>query len=242
MLSVLVKVARPIVIIIAAMKPRKPKAETPTVPVKPADRWRPALLQLRRVDPHLKQIIERVGPCGLEPGADRFGTLVRAIIGQQISTKAAASIHTKLLLLSDNQHHPARLLELGEPALRGVGLSGVKARYVLNLSEAVHSGAIPLDAMDETWDDATITTALTSVKGIGVWTAEMFLIFSLNRPDVLPASDLGVRVGIRDRFGLDHLPTVSECITLTNHWRPYRSVASWYLWRSLDSAKPKPAE
>jgi DNA-3-methyladenine glycosylase II len=211
------------------------QGQTAEAPSPPRDRWAKAVRHLRRVDPHLKAIIDRVGPCLLEPKTDRFGTLVRAIIGQQISSKAAASIHNRLVAIGGEPHLPARLIELGEPALRGVGLSGVKARYVLNLAEAVGSGAVPLDAIDESWDDARITQALTTIKGIGVWTAEMFLIFSLNRPDVFPAGDLGVRVALRDRHGLAELPKPSECHALAEPWRPYRSIASWYLWRGLDT-------
>jgi DNA-3-methyladenine glycosylase II len=220
-----------------ANRRRSTRSQVPTAeaPASPRDRWAKAVRHLRRVDPHLKAIIDRVGPCLLEPKTDRFGTLVRAIIGQQISSKAAASIHNRLVAIGGEPHHPARLIELGEPALRGVGLSGVKARYVLNLAEAVGSGAVPLDAIDESWDDARITQALTTIKGIGVWTAEMFLIFSLNRPDVLPAGDLGVRVALRDRHGLVELPKPSECHALAEPWRPYRSIASWYLWRGLDT-------
>ena len=129
---------------------------------------------------------------------------------------------------------PAALLELGEPGLRGVGLSGVKARYVLNLSQAVHDGTVPLDEMD-TWDDDAIVARLTSVKGVGVWTAEMFLIFALNRPDVLPVGDLGVRVALRNQYGLADLPKPHECRALAEPWRPYRSVAIWYLWREFDT-------
>ncbi len=180
-------------------------------------------------------IIDRVGPCRLEPKLDRFGTLVRAIIGQQISSKAAASIHNRLVEIGGEPHRPERLIELGEDALRGVGLSGVKARYVLNLAQAVASGAVPLDAIDESWDDARITEALVSIKGVGVWTAEMFLIFALNRPDVLPTGDLGVRAGLRDRHGLAELPRPSECHALAEHWRPYRSIAIWYLWKGTDT-------
>ena len=117
-----------------------------SAPSDPADRWARAVRHLRRVDPHLKAIIDRIGPCRLEPKPDRFGTLVRAIIGQQISSKAAASIHDRLVEIGGEPHHPERLIELGEATLRGVGLSGVKARYVLNLAEAVASGAVPLDA------------------------------------------------------------------------------------------------
>ncbi len=198
-------------------------------------RWAAAERHLRRVDPHLKTIIDRVGPCLLEPRPDRFGTLVRAIIGQQISSKAAASIHRRLVEVGGEPHHPARLIELGEPVLRGVGLSGVKARYVLNLSEAVASGNVPLDAIDDSWTDEAIIKSLVSIKGVGVWTAEMFLIFALNRPDVLPSGDLGVRAGLRDRYALAELPRPGECPPLAEIWRPFRSIASWYLWRGADT-------
>jgi DNA-3-methyladenine glycosylase II len=201
---------------------------------KPKDPWAEATEHLRRVDPgHFGPLIERVGPCLLRPRPDRFGTLVRAIIGQQISSRAAASIAGRLQSIAGETHEPAALIKLGEDTLRSVGLSGVKARYILNLSEAVASGAVPLDQLDG-WEDETIIASLTAVKGIGVWTAEMFLIFALNRPDVLPVGDLGVRVGIRDRHGLAELPKPQHCRELAEPWRPFRSVASWYLWRSAD--------
>ena len=157
------------------------------------DLWADAVKHLSRVDPHLRTLIKRLGPCRLVPRRDRFGTLVRSIVAQQISSKAAASINLRLHELGGDPHQPVRLLELGEQELRRVGLSASKARYVLNLAEAVASGAVPLDAFDDSWEDAAIVASLTSIKGIGVWTAEMFLIFSLNRPDVLPAHDLGLR-------------------------------------------------
>ncbi len=106
---------------------------------------------------------------------------------------------------------------------------------MLNLSEAVDSGSVPLDAIDDSWDDARIIQTLTTIKGIGVWTAEMFLIFALNRPDVLPVGDMGVRVGIKNRHGLAELPKPKECHALAEHWRPYRSIASWYLWKGADT-------
>jgi DNA-3-methyladenine glycosylase II len=205
------------------------------MPARRAYRWAAAIRHLRRADPHLRAIIDRIGPCRLEPRLDRFGTLVRSIIGQQISSKAAASIHRRLVEIVGEPHLPERLIELGQPALRGVGLSGVKARYVLNLAEAVGSGAVPLDAIDDSWSDEMVIEALVSIKGIGVWTAEMFLIFALNRPDILPTSDLGVRAGLRNRHGLAELPRPSECHALAEHWRPYRSIASWYLWRGADT-------
>jgi DNA-3-methyladenine glycosylase II len=219
------------------------RARTPRIvsPVLARNRWAAAIKHLRRVDPHLKAIIDRIGPCLLEPYADRFAALVRSIVSQQISTKAARSIHLKLIELGGDPPRPARLIELGEARLRTAGLSGAKARYVLNLAEAVVSGNVPLDQFDDTWDDQTIILSLTSVKGIGVWTAEMFLIFVMNRPDVLPAGDLGVRAALRKHHGLAELPAPRDCPGLTEPWRPYRTVASWYLWRGIDVPKPASA-
>ncbi|MFI5455194.1 MAG: DNA-3-methyladenine glycosylase family protein [Isosphaerales bacterium] len=206
----------------------------------PSGRWAAAVRHLRRVDPQLRAIIDRVGPCRLEPHPDRFGALVRSIISQQISSKAAASINRRLVALGGEPHQPARLIELGEASLRTVGLSSAKARYVLNLAEAVASGQVPLDDFDDSWDDQAITQALTAVKGIGVWTAEMFLIFALNRRDILPASDLGVRVALRDRHGLDELPRPRDCHALAESWRPYRTIASWYIWKGTDTPIASP--
>jgi DNA-3-methyladenine glycosylase II len=207
---------------------------TRTRKAKPREPWAEAIAHLKRVDPYCAAVIDRVGPCRLEPVADRFETLVRAIISQQISSKAAAAIEGRLSALGGAPHRPAVLMALGEEALRGVGLSAVKARYVLNLSEAVASGQAPLDAFDD-WDDDAIIASLTAIKGIGRWTADMFLIFALNRPDVLPVGDLGVRAALRDRHGLAELPKPSECPPLAEAWRPYRSIAIWYLWRRNSS-------
>ena len=190
----------------------------------------------------MKAIIDRIGPCRLEPHPDRFAALVRAIVGQQISTKAARSINLKLIALGGDPPRPERLIELGEARLRTVGLSSAKARYVLNLAEAVVSGELPLDQFDDTWDDESITRSLIAVKGIGVWTAEMFLIFVMNRPDVLPAGDLGVRVALKGRHGLAELPAPRDCHALAEPWRPYRTVASWYIWRGVDTPRPASAE
>ncbi len=197
------------------------------------DPWGSAVAHLIAADPRWTPVIERVGPCRLRPRRDRFGTLVRAIIGQQISTKAAASIDARLRALTGDPHRPEALLSAGETVLRSAGLSGVKARYVLNLSEHVASGRLPLARIGR-WDDETIIARMTEVKGIGRWTAEMFLIFALNRPDILPVADLGVRVGLRDHHDLPDLPGPKDCVTLAEPWRPYRTVAMWYLWRKLD--------
>ncbi|HEX8201555.1 MAG TPA: DNA-3-methyladenine glycosylase [Isosphaeraceae bacterium] len=204
-----------------------------------SDPWAAAIAHLRESDPRWGPRIDRVGPCGLRPRRDRFGTLVRAIIGQQISSKAAASIDARLRARAGTPHDPRALLDLGESGLRGVGLSGVKARYVLNLSEAVHSGRVPLRRIG-TLSDAEIIARLTAVKGIGSWTAEMFLIFALNRPDVLPVGDLGVRAGLRGYYGLTSLPAPRECVALAEPWRPFRTVAMWYLWRAIDTPAPRP--
>jgi DNA-3-methyladenine glycosylase II len=202
------------------------------------DRWDAAVKHLRAVDPHLKAIIDRIGPCRLEAHPDRFAALVRSIIGQQISTKAARSINMKLTALGGDPPCPLRLIELGETELRTAGLSSAKARYILNLAEAVLSGELPIEEFDDTWDDEMITRALTAVKGIGIWTAEMFLIFVMNRPDVFPAGDLGVRVALRDRHGLPELPAPRDCHALVEAWRPYRTIASWYIWRGIDDPNP----
>lgn len=205
------------------------------MPKKPRDPWADAVAHLRGLDDDWKSLIDRVGPCQMRPRPERFGTLVRAIIGQQISSKAAASIDARLKAVTGDPHSPKPLLELGEEGLRGVGLSGVKARYVLNLAGAVDSGDVPIDKAHQ-WTDEEVVAKLTSIKGVGVWTAEMFLMFSLARPDVFPVGDLGIRAAIRDRLGLPEMPKPEFCRPLGEPWRPFRSVASWYLWRSIDPA------
>ncbi|MEW4570179.1 DNA-3-methyladenine glycosylase [Tautonia sp. JC769] len=199
------------------------------------DPWADAVAHLREIDPRWCPLIDRAGPCLLRPKPDRFGILVRAIVGQQISSKAAASINLRLLHGQGAKRHRAEsLLALGAEGIRAAGLSGVKASYVLHLSEAVASGQLKLARLGRL-DDAEIKAQLTAIRGIGPWTAEMFLIFALNRPDVLSVGDLGVRVGIRDYYGLETLPDPRSCVELAEPWRPYRSVAMWYLWRTIDT-------
>ena len=202
------------------------------------DPWAEGVDHLRQLDPKWEAIIEQVGPCRLQPRPDRFGTLVRAIIGQQISSKAASSIDKRVRDLAGELHAPEPLLLAGEVGLRGAGLSGVKARYVLNLAQAVRDGSVPLDEI-HSWEDEAIVAALTTVKGIGPWTAEMFLIFALGRPDVLSVGDLGIRVGLKNFHGLDELPGPRECRELAEPWRPHRTVAMWYLWQKIDNPQGK---
>jgi DNA-3-methyladenine glycosylase II len=202
----------------------------------PVDPWADGANHLRQLDPRWAAIIDEVGPCKIPLRPDRFGTLVRAIIGQQISTKAAASIDVRVRELAGEPHTPGALLLAGEAGLRSCGLSGVKARYVLNLAQAVHDGSVPLDEV-HSWEDEAIVAALTSVKGIGPWTAEMFLIFALGRPDVLSPGDLGIRAGLKSFHELEELPNPKVCRELTESCRPYRTVAMWYLWRQFDAPR-----
>jgi DNA-3-methyladenine glycosylase II len=158
---------------------------------------------------------------------------VRAIIGQQLSVKGAAAIDARLRALTGDSHDPDGLRRIGEAGLRSVGLSRAKAEYVLNLCDAIHTERLPLTRIG-TWGDDTIIERLTEIRGIGRWTADMFLIFALNRPDVLPVGDLGLRVALQRHYALDSVPAPKECIALAESWRPHRTVASWYLWRSLE--------
>ena len=202
------------------------------------DPWAEAVAHLRSLDERWAARIDRIGPCLLTTRPDRFGTLVRAIVGQQISSKAAASIDKRLRDLAGDPHTPEALIALGVDGVRSAGLSGVKANYVLNLAEAVQSGKVPIHEFHD-WEDDAIIASLTSIKGIGPWTAEMFLIFSLNRPDILSVGDLGIRQSLKNHHGLEEMPSPKLCRELTEGLRPYRSVAMWYLWAEVDGPKPK---
>jgi DNA-3-methyladenine glycosylase II len=205
------------------------------------EKWAPAVAHLRSVDPRWHPILDRVGPCLLRPRRDHFGTLVRAIVGQQISAKAATSIDRRLRAVAGDRHTPEGLLAAGVDRIRTAGLSGVKASYVINLATAVEAGEVVLTHMNR-FDDESVIEMLTRVKGIGRWTAEMFLIFALGRPDVLPLGDLGIRVGLSRFHGLDSPPPPSRLTELAEPWRPYRSIAMWYLWREGDAGTAKAAK
>jgi DNA-3-methyladenine glycosylase II len=187
---------------------------------------------LARRDPVLKRLTAQVGRCTLRHEPDGFVSLVRSIISQQISTKAAQSIRARLEeALHPTPLGPAALLALDEDRLRSAGLSTAKRRYLRDLAEKVHAGEVPLDRLGELPDEEVIARLLP-IKGIGRWTAEMFLIFSLGRPDVLPVDDLGLRMGVKDQYGLGEPPSKAQLIELAEPWRPYRSIATWYFWRS----------
>ena len=197
---------------------------------------RKAVLHLRKSDPVMARLIAEIGQCRYE--VKNFGThfdaLCRSIIYQQLSTKAAGTIHGRFLaLFPDERPSPDALLALPEETLRGVGLSRQKLNYLRDLAARVHRGELPLDHLDEL-PDAEIIEYLVQVKGIGVWTAQMFLMFRLGRLDVLPDLDLGIRNAIKRAYRVRGVPNAKRIAKIGAPWRPYASVACWYLWRSLD--------
>src|SRR5688572_25404962 len=177
------------------------------------------------------------GPCGLAEAqhTEPFRALVSAIISQQLSTKAAATIKARLDALVDSRLTPSRVAAVSDDALRSVGLSRQKIAYLRDLCRRVDSGELALGHLDA-MSDEDVVAALTSVKGIGRWTAEMFLMFRLHRPDVLPVGDLGIVKAVQRAYKLRLAPTPVRLSRLGENWRPYRSVACWYLWASLDNA------
>ncbi len=197
---------------------------------------RKALAHLRRVDPKFGAVIDAVGACryGAREEGTHFGALVRSIVYQQLSGKAAGTIHARLrALYGDRDPTPAEILGTPEPVLRGVGLSRQKLSYLMDLAARVERGDLPLENVHEL-EDEPLTNALVSVKGIGRWTAQMFLMFRLGRTDVLPDLDLGIQKGLQRAYGLRKKPTPKDVLRHGEKWAPYRTIASWYLWRLLD--------
>jgi DNA-3-methyladenine glycosylase II len=194
---------------------------------------RKAIRHLSKKDPTLKKMIAAVGPCKLEPVADHFRILARSIISQQISTKAALSIANRLLeTLGKNKLTPKGILALSDEQMRAAGLSAAKVRYLRDLAERVETRTLRLQALRR-MEDEEVIAQLIQVKGIGRWTAEMFLMFSLGRPDVLPVDDLGFRMAIKRHYNFEEIPKRDALLEIGECWRPYRSIATWYLWRSL---------
>ena len=190
---------------------------------------------LMRRDPKLGAVIKRVGRCKLADGRthDPFASLVRVIMGQQLSGKAADTIHRRLVALAEpaGGMTPSTIRALEAAALRGVGVSSQKIRYLYDLSDHVMEGRLDLHALDGHPDEEVIAR-ITAVKGLGRWSAEMFLMFRLNRPDILPVGDLGIVKGMQRLFGMKRRPSERTMMRLAEPWRPYRSVASWYIWRA----------
>jgi DNA-3-methyladenine glycosylase II len=189
-----------------------------------------ATAYLSDIDPVMRAAIELVGPCTLKPDPNIFEALIDAIISQQISVKAADAIVARLrAAIPDGQITPEALQPFEHDELRAPGLSTPKARYVRNLLEHISSGQLDLERLPEL-DDETVISQLVAVKGIGRWTAEMILIFSLGRADVLPIDDLGFVEGVRRAYDLPTRPTRKEMLERGEIWRPYRTFATWYMW------------
>jgi DNA-3-methyladenine glycosylase II len=188
----------------------------------------------RRRDPVLHAVAKRVGPYALKPARDRFGMLVRSILSQQISTSAARSIRAKLEnLVGKRGIKPATIRSLSLEELRSVGLSRQKASYLHDLAAKADDGTIRLARIARLGDEEVITE-LTQVNGIGRWTAQMFLIFSLGREDVFPAGDFGVKAAIQKLYGYNDLPDRDQLAEIQQRWTPYATIGSWYCWRYLD--------
>jgi DNA-3-methyladenine glycosylase II len=200
---------------------------------------------LAAADPRMAALIERIGEIDIairlrrrseERPADAYGALLRAIVGQQLSTKAARTIYGRVLdLFEGSTPPPERLLEVSEAELRGAGLSGRKVEYVRDLAAHVIAGELELDRLGEL-TDAEVIEEIVAVRGLGRWTAEMFLIFHLERPDVLSGGDLGIRRAVQIEYELPEMPTPQGVLEIGEPWRPHRSLASLYLWESLANA------
>jgi DNA-3-methyladenine glycosylase II len=194
---------------------------------------RKAVNHLKRSDPILRAIIERVGPCRMEFSPAEFSSLAEAIVYQQLNGKAAVTIFNRFVALAGDPLTPKGVLKLSDAELRSVGLSKQKSAYLKDLSAKTAEGLLDFARLPELPDEEVIRH-LTQVKGIGEWTAHMFLMFSLRRPNVLPTGDYGVQVAIKRYYKKRKLPKPKDMEKIARAWEPYRSVACWYLWRSLD--------
>jgi DNA-3-methyladenine glycosylase II len=215
---------------------------------------RKAVIHLKKFDPVLRAIIERIGPCRMQFGAPEFHSLAEAIVYQQLNGKAAATIFKRFASLAGEPLTPEGILKLSEEQMRGAGLSKQKSAYLKDLAAKTSGGLLDLARLPEL-PDAEVVQHLTQVKGIGVWTAQMFLMFTLKRQNVLPTGDFGVRMAMYKHY-LDRqraraakksaaakkgrklkikLPSPEQMEKIAKRWEPYRSVACWYLWQSLDT-------
>ena len=194
---------------------------------------RKAVTHLKKSDPVLRAIIERVGPCRMEFGPPEFSSLAEAVVYQQLNGKAAVTIFNRFAALAGEPLTPEGILKLSDEQLRSAGLSKQKSAYLKDLAAKTAAGVLDFSRLHQLPDDEVIEH-LTQVKGIGVWTAHMFLMFSLRRPNVLPTGDYGVQVAIRKHYKKRKLPKPKDMEKIARAWEPYRSVACWYMWRSLD--------
>ena len=195
---------------------------------------RKAINHLKKSDPVMRAIIEQVGPCRMEFGEPTFHSLAEAIVYQQLNGKAAVTIFKRVAdAAGGNPVTPEGVLRMTEQQLRAVGLSKQKSSYLRDLAEKTKAGLLEFERLPDLPEDEVIGH-LTQVKGIGVWTAHMFLMFTLRRPDVLPTGDYGIQVAIKKHYRKRKLPKPKDMEKIAKPWSPYRSIACWYLWRSLD--------
>jgi DNA-3-methyladenine glycosylase II len=205
----------------------------------------PGVAHLRAADPVIAKLVDQFGEVDMVPehrrGREHYTALVRSIVGQQLSVKAASTIYGRLLDMFDGRPPtPQQILETDVEALRGVGLSRPKAGYLRSLAEHVLDGSLELDRFTD-MDEDEVVAELTAVKGLGDWTAHMFLMFQLGRPDVLPVGDQGIRNAVRLLYDLEAVPAPAELERIAEPWRPWRTLACRYLWESLDNAPDAPA-
>ena len=204
---------------------------------------RQAERHLAKNDKHLAPIIAASGPCRIKPHTDHYGELVGSIVGQQLSTKAAATIWQRVLGLFDGKMPtPEELIKIDDQKLRDAGLSWAKVKYVKDLAQHVLDKRLDLDHTS-TMPNEQLIEQLTAVKGLGEWSAHMFMMFGLGRLDILPVGDLGIKKAVMNLYGLKQMPDAARIVTIANQngWHPYESVASWYLWQSLDNNPQKPS-
>src|ERR1022692_4122288 len=194
---------------------------------------RKAVNLLKKCDPILRAIIERVGPCRMEFGPPEFASLAEAIVYQQLNGKAAITIFKRFVALAGAPLTPEGILKLTDAEMRSVGLSKQKSSYLKDMAARACRGDLDFSRLSRMTDDEVIEH-LTQVRGVGVWTAQMFLMFTLRRPDVLPTGDYGVQVAIKQHYKKRKLPKPEQMKKIAKHWEPHRSIACWYLWRSLD--------
>jgi len=194
---------------------------------------RRAILHLKKSDPTLRAIIERVGPCRIQYGEPTFHSIAEAIVYQQLNGRAADTIFKRFTDVAGDPVTPEGILRLSPEQMRAVGLSKQKSSYLRDLAEKTQAGLLEFERMPQ-MTDAEVIEHLIRVKGVGVWTAHMFLIFTLRRHDILPVGDYGVQSAIKKAYRKRKLPKPKDMEKIAKAWSPYRSIACWYLWRSLD--------
>lgn len=194
---------------------------------------RKAITHLKRADPVLAGLIDRIGPCRIEYGPPEFHSLAEAIVYQQLNGKAALRIFERLTALAGQPLSPSGILELSDDQMRSVGLSKQKSSYLRDMAERTRQGRLDFSKLADLSDEEVVAH-LTQVKGVGVWTAQMFLMFTLRRPNVLPTGDFGVQSAIKKHYRKRRLPTPAEIKKIARPWEPYCTIACWYLWKSMD--------